>query len=54
MVVNNIIAPDSDSMDYASVPSVIFSFPEIASVGLIPNDDDAGKLNYRISVASVT
>lgn len=46
--VNNIIGEDSE-MDYSAVPNVIFTNPEISSVGL--NEEDCKKLNIDFTVS---
>ncbi|GAB2319973.1 dihydrolipoyl dehydrogenase [Alkalibacterium sp. s-m-22] len=49
--VNNILGEESD-MDYSAVPNVIFTSPEIATVGLQEYECKDKKLDYRVSKVS--
>lgn len=48
VAVDNILGQDSE-MEYHAVPSVVFTEPEIASVGKTPADSEDGGVAYRCS-----
>tara|TARA_R110002050_G_scaffold85091_1_gene181554 strand:+ start:16579 stop:17925 length:1347 start_codon:yes stop_codon:yes gene_type:complete len=50
---SNIIKGNHKSPDYKAMPTVVFSIPSMASVGLTEKEAKAKKLNYKVNYQSI-
>jgi dihydrolipoamide dehydrogenase len=48
MVINNIINKNSDKINYTNIPSVVYSNPEIACIGITEKHAIENKIEYKI------
>ncbi|MBS3080235.1 NAD(P)/FAD-dependent oxidoreductase [Candidatus Pacearchaeota archaeon] len=49
IVAQNILEGNKTKPDYSAIPSVVFSVPPLASVGILEEDAEKQKLNYKIN-----